>query len=191
MTEESLTARLNRWAGEGGEALNELFPEIYDELHLLARSHLSRSRHSGVTLQPTVLVNEAYLRLSSHTVKPFADRQEFFALASRLIRHILVDHVRRRLSQKRGGDVAIVPLQQADTATGSPQTGAAPLDLLSLNQALERLESQFPAQARVIELRFFGGLTQPEIAETLNLSLSTVERHWSVGKRRLATFLAS
>lgn len=186
-----LTAHLERWAKEGREGLDEIFPRIYDEMHSLARIHLGRygrGRSEGVTLQPTVLVHEAYLRLSEHSVTPFANRQEFFAFASKVIRHVLVDHVRNRSRVKRGGELERIPLE---SVMGRAETGGLdPSGLLGLDQALRRLQSSHPEQARVVEMRFFGGLTHSEIAEVSGVSLATVERQWSIGKRRLAHLLS-
>lgn len=189
MKDSDLTAELNRWAAEGSGALNDLLPKVYDELRSLARAHLSRS--SSATLQPTVLVHEAYLRLIGHAVEPFADRREFFALSSRLIRHILVDHIRMRQSRKRGGDLSLISMDGAGGEALDRASAEPVVDLLALHQALEHLEAKHPVQARVVELRFFGGLTFPEVAETVGLSLATVERHWSFGRRRLGALLGA
>ncbi|MDA8016838.1 MAG: ECF-type sigma factor [Thermoanaerobaculia bacterium] len=156
----------------------------------LALAHLrSLEVGRGGTLQPTVLVNEAYLRLSDRLPAPFANRREFFAFASRVLRHILVDYVRQRSRQKRGGAMQRVTLEAARGAA-APK-GVATIDLLSLHQALDRLETSHPDHARVVELRFFGGLTHKEIADVSGSSLSTVERQWSVGKRRLALLMSA
>lgn len=129
-----LTDSINRWARDGATALDAFFPQVYDELRALARAHLDRAgqRHRP-TLQPTVLVNEAYLRLNRRDVRPFANRREFFAFASRIIRHILVDHVRHRLRDKRGAGAERVSLDAVvDVADRSG--GLDPLDLLELHQ---------------------------------------------------------
>ncbi len=184
-----LTQLLNRWVRNGNTALDALFPRIYAEMRSLAMAHLKKQDHPrDVTLQPTALVNEAYLRLSNHKALPFENRREFFAFASRVMRHILIDYIRQQSRDKRGGSATRVVLDLA-SASAAP-TGMAAIDLLSLHQALGRLETSHPDQARVVELRFFGGLTHREIADVSGFSLATVERQWSVGKRRLASLLS-
>ena len=179
-----ITELLDRWARKEPEALHDLIPAVYEELHRLASGHLARQA-PGVTLQPTVLVHEAYLRLARHRAAPFVNRQQFFAFASRVIRHLLVDHIRGRLRGKRGGGVDLHLEDIAEVAP--PRDGGLDAEtLLAIDQVLARLESTDPRQARIVELRFFAGLTHPEIAEVLDLSVATVERHWRVGKRRLA-----
>jgi RNA polymerase sigma factor (TIGR02999 family) len=181
-----VTQLLSRWAEEGPAALHALMPAVYQELRRLARHHLA-DRQAGESLQPTGLVNEAYLHLQACAPAVFVNRHQFYAFASRLLRHILVDGLRRRGRQKRGGDRPAIDFSEN---LASPARLPGPELLIDLDRALEKLEELAPEQARVVELRFFAGLTQLEISEVLDLSVATVERHWAAGKRRLARYLA-
>ena len=149
----------------------KLFASIYAELHKLAASQL-RKEQPGHTLQATALANEAYLRLSGAERMPTDDREHLCAIASRTMRQILVDHARRRQSAKRGGGQAHSPLD-AFVLAASDQ-----VDLVELDMALERLQQLDPREANVVELRFFAGLTVPEIARALGVSVATIERDW-------------
>ncbi|MEM8994640.1 MAG: ECF-type sigma factor [Acidobacteriota bacterium] len=180
-----LTQLLEDWRRDGREGLDSAVPMIYDELHRLARHHLSGAGGMS-TLQPTVLVHEAYLRLTESRPQAFAGRRQFFAYASRIIRHILVDHIRAKQSHKRGAG-QVVTLAAVDEGRG--QEGLSPEMLLAVHGALNRLEAVDARQASIVEMKFFGGMRQSEIAEALAISLPTVERHWSAGRRRLALFL--
>lgn len=176
-----ITRLLDKWAAQGDEGLNELVPLVFEELHRLADHHLARVGPMP-TLQPTALVNEAYLRFKSSQIRGFADRVHFFAFASQVIRGVLVDHARARQTRKRGGEEARVPLSEALGV----RSGLDIETVLGLDQALTRLEASHPRQSRVLELHLFGGLTLDEITEVLELSRSTVERDWALGRRRLA-----
>ena len=179
-----VTQLLLDWRQGDAQALEQLAPVVYNELRRLARGFM-RGERAGHVLQTTALVHEAYLRLARHRAAPFVNRQQFFAFASRVIRHLLVDHIRGRLRGKRGGGVDLHLEDIAEVAP--PRDGGLDAEtLLAIDQVLARLESTDPRQARIVELRFFAGLTHPEIAEVLDLSVATVERHWRVGKRRLA-----
>lgn len=177
---------LRAWADEGDrQALDRLLPLVLDELRRLAAYQFKR-QGSGHTLQPTALVHEAYLRLVGSEARGFENRHQVFALASRLIRDVLVDHARAKRAQKRGGERQRVPLLQAlGIAEGSDSAA-----VLAVHQALERLEALDSRQGRVVELRFFGGLTLAEVASVLELPLATVERDWSVARRWLAREIA-
>ena len=154
-------------------AVDALFAVVYDELHGLANNCL-RGRQRGNTLQPTALVHEAYLRLIRQDLSsPAADRKHFLALAARAMRAIIVDHARARYSQKRGGGRQRVPLDDALAQFEDRCT-----DLLALDEALTELSEMDPRQSRIVELRFFGGLNEQEVAELLSVSLRTVEREW-------------
>ncbi|MEX2219013.1 MAG: sigma-70 family RNA polymerase sigma factor, partial [Phycisphaerales bacterium] len=171
-----LTILLAR-AGRGdAAATDELFPLVYEELRTLAASHLSHER-AGHTLQPTALVNEAYLRLigpaGSDADISWDSRAHFFGAASRAIRRILTDHARTRNRDKRGGGCARIPIDGVDLA--APETG---VDLVALDEALTRLAALDEQKARVVELRFFGGLTEEQAARVLGVSPSTVTRDW-------------
>lgn len=182
-----VTALLWDWAQAREGALDRLLPIVMDDLRRLALHHLA-GEGAHHTLQPTDLIHETYLRLVRSKIEGFDSRAHFFAFASRLIREILVDHARARGRRKRGGEFNHTSLDAAAELALSPS-----LDLdtvLTVDQALAQLEEQDPRQSKVAELRFFAGLTLPEIAEIMNLSLATVERLWSVGRRRLARALA-
>lgn len=157
-----------------------LFPVVYDRLRSLARRHLAVER-SDHTLQPTALVHEAYVKLADQADARIASRTQFVAIASQAMRRILVDHARARAAEKRGGGRTLVTL--ADGVSG---VAARSLDLLALDRALTRLAELDDRQARVVELRFFGGLEIDEVAEALEVSRATVIRDWRVARAFLA-----
>ncbi len=156
---------------------------LYDELRAVARRDLAGER-AGHTLQPTALVNEAWLRLFTGQDGAFENRAHFFAAASTAIRRVLADHARRRQADKRGGGNRRVPLE--DIEAGEPVRSE---DVLALDEALERLAGFAPVQARIVEMRFFGGMTTPELARALDLSESTIERHWRLARAWLRSEL--
>jgi RNA polymerase sigma factor (TIGR02999 family) len=168
-----VTGLLLAWSKGDRGALDALVPHVYGELRRQADRYLRRQR-SGHTLQATALVHEAFLRLVDQTNVSFHDRAHFFAVASRAMRQILVDHARRRHTDKRGGDATRLVLEDG-TASVQPRG----VDLIALDDALERLEALDPGQARLVELRFFGGLTVEETAVVLACSPATVKRAWS------------
>jgi RNA polymerase sigma factor (TIGR02999 family) len=174
-----VTALLQAW-GEGDEvALERLLPVVHDELRRLARRYMA-GEHQGHTLQATALVNEAYLRLVDvHKVR-WQNRAHFFAMSARLMRRILVDSARARHYQKRGGGAQQVSLDEALVVSEEPGQ-----DLVALNDALEALATHDERKSRVVELRFFGGLTVDETAEVLKVSPETVMRDWGFAKRWL------
>lgn len=153
--------------------VDELFAIAYDELRHAARQRLRRHR-AGETIDTTVLVHEAYLRMAEQTRARWADRAHFLAVASRAMRFVLVDHVRARSAQKRGGGAEVVGLADVQVAVES-----RPADLLALHDALERLGGYSARLAELIEYRFFGGLTYEEIARVTGLSVPTVKRDWT------------
>ncbi|MGE5836719.1 MAG: sigma-70 family RNA polymerase sigma factor [Acidobacteriota bacterium] len=157
-------------------ASDRLSPVIYGELRRLAASYLRRER-PGHTLQPTALVHEAYVRLLDQRKVDWSNRAQFMGLAAVMMRRILVNHARDRVAGKRGGGAEHVPLTLV--AEG---IGAAEVDLLDLNEALERLSKSDPRKGRIVELKFFAGLTTDEIAETLDISAATVERDWKFAR---------
>jgi RNA polymerase sigma-70 factor (ECF subfamily) len=167
-----VTILLDRASSGDAAATEELFPLVYDELRTLAASFLAHEK-AGHTLQPTALVNEAYMRLVGPGDVTWDSRAHFFGAAARAIRRILTDHARSRGRQKRGGGAGRVPLEDAALVTDGPN-----LDLLSLDEALTRLSVLDAQKARVVELRFFGGLTEEETARALAVSVSTVTRDW-------------
>lgn len=157
---------------------------VYGELRRLARAQLGRLP-PGKTLQPTALVNEAWLRLAGKDVDDAASRREFIGLAARAMRDILVEDARRKAARKRGGDWRRADPEQLVLATESP-----PEELLALNEALDELERQQPRRARIVQLRFFAGLTEEETAEALELSERTVRREWRLARLWLFERLA-
>ena len=158
------------------EAAAQLIPLVYDELLRMADRYMRRERE-GHTLQTTALVHEAYLKLVEQRSVPWQSRAHFFGIAAQLMRRILIDHARGHLREKRGGGLQIVPLDEALVL--SPQN---PLALIELDSALEKLSALDARQAKIVELRFFGGLTVEESAEVLGVSAKTVKRDWSVAK---------
>ena len=166
------------------QSADSLLPIVYQELRRLAASYLRRER-PGQTLQPTALVHEAYLRLLKDRPERWQNRAHFCAIAAHSMRQILIERARARDAQKRGGGQPRVTLDEALVAGQEPT-----VDLVALDLALERLAAIDPAQARLVELRFFGGLTVEETAEEMNISPATVKRHWAVARAWLARELA-
>ena len=164
-------------ASQGDDrALSQLMPLVYDELRRLARGYLGRER-PGQTLQPTALVNEAYLRLVKDTPQRWETRAHFVAIAAISMRQILIERARARDAQKRGGDRVRVTLNE-----GLVAEPARSVDLLAVDDALTKLAAIDPQQAKLVEFRFFGGLTIAESAEVLGISPATVKRHWAMAK---------
>jgi RNA polymerase sigma factor (TIGR02999 family) len=162
------------------QSLETLLPIVYQELRRLAAAYLRRERQ-GYTLQPTALVHEAYLRLLKDKPGRWQNRAHFCAIAAHSMRQILIERARARDARKRGGERQRVTLDEALVGGGERS-----IDLIALDQALERLEALDPEQARLVELRFFGGLTIEETAEAMNISPATVKRHWTVACAWLA-----
>ena len=179
-----ITRLLQAWAGGDQAALEQLAPLIYGELHRMARRHMRRER-TGNTLQTTALVNETFVRLVDVKNVRWQDRAHFFAIAGRLMRRILVDRARARAAGKRGGDVACVNLDESLDAV--PDRGA---ELIRLDESLDALAQLDPRKARVVEMRFFGGLNVEEIAEVLRISSRSVMRDWSLARAWLVRELA-
>jgi RNA polymerase sigma-70 factor (ECF subfamily) len=184
----AVTELLRKWQHGDRVALDQLIPLVYDELHRIASRHLAREWQRG-SLQTTALVNEAYLRLVVQRRVDWQNRAQFFAIASQLIRRILVDGARRRRRDKRGGDAARVPIDTQLTLA-APDEGGDPIDVIAVDRALQRLESTDADLARLVELRFFGGMTVEETAEVLRVSPATVKRDWAVAKALLYRDLA-
>jgi RNA polymerase sigma-70 factor (ECF subfamily) len=173
---EGITQLLKRWSSGDAKALEQLMPLVYEELHRIAESYLRRERREH-TLQPTALVNELYLKFFDQHSMSWQNRAQFFGVAAQFMRRILVDHARAHYSSKRGGDRYCVSLKNI------PAFGAQPdADLLALHDVLNHLEEIDPDQARIVELRFFGGLTIKETAEVMHISHATVEREWRTAK---------
>ncbi len=171
-----VTRLLSQWSGGDKSALDRLIPLVYAELHRLAASYLGRERKDH-TLQSTALVHEAYLRLVGRANVDFRDRAHFMGVAAQVIRAILVDHARARGAAKRGAGAVRVTL---DENVALPDPGA--VDLMALEEALRTLSRIDPQQERIVELRFFGGMTNEEAAELLGVSVSTVKREWILAK---------
>jgi RNA polymerase sigma factor (TIGR02999 family) len=171
-----VTTLLIDWSQGDRSALDRLMPLVYDELRHLASRYMSHE-DPGHTLQSTALVHEAYLKLIDQQRVQWKNRAQFFGVAAQIIRRILVDHARTAKAQKRGGEARKLSL---DETAGIPER--RDLDLIALDDALAALASLDPQQSRVIELRFFGGLTVEETAEALNISPATVKRDWVTAK---------
>jgi len=170
-----VTRLLVAWGQGDQQALEQLTPLVYKELRRLAQWHLNGER-PGHTLQATALVNEAYLRLVDINQIQWQDRAHFFAMAARQMRRILIDAARARGNQKRGADVRKVSLTQGLSVPDRPE------DLIALDEALEALGEIDERRVRVVEMRFFGGLSVDEVAEVLKVSADTVKRDWKLAK---------
>ena len=157
------------------EAAERLWPLLYDELRRLAAAKLAREA-AGQTLQPTALVHEAWLRLGGPDQRTWQNRAHFFAVSAQLMRRILVDYARKVATAKRGGGRLVALEEGMDVPTDEPET------LLGIDEALDGLARMDPRQARVVELRFYGGLTVEEVAEVMGISPATVKREWSVAR---------
>ena len=173
---ESITQLLTEWRDGDKTALDRLIPLVYEELRRLAHHYLRRER-PGYTLQTTALVNEAYLRLVDHKGMRWQNRAHFYAVAAQAMRRILVDHARSRDAAKRGGGANLIGLDEAATAA---QMQAA--NLLALNEALNQLALIDKRKSRIVELRYFGGMSVEETAEVIGVSPVTVMREWSSAK---------
>jgi len=171
-----VTQWLLDWGRNDKQGLDQMLPVVYDELHRLAARYLSREA-TGHTLQPTALVHEAYLRLVDQRRVDWRNRAQFLGLAASMMRRILVNHARDRAARKRGGGAQQVSLSLLESPSGRPD-----IDLIALEEALGRLAALDERKSRVVELKFFGGLTAEEIAEVLQVSDATVEREWAFAR---------
>lgn len=168
---------LREWSGGNRQALEDLMPLVYDELHKQAARFLRRER-AGHTLQTTALIHETYIKLIDQREVNWESRAHFFAIAASLMRRILVDYARRKNRNKRGGANLNLTLEEAALVAGKEKS----VDLMALDEALTRLEKIDEQQARVVELRYFGGMTLEETAEALKISRTTVADDWSMAK---------
>lgn len=174
-----VTRLLHEWRGGRHDALDRLMPLVYDELHVIASRHMAREWRPG-PMQTTALVNEAYLKLVDQRSVEWQNRAHFFAIAATVMRRILVDNARREQRAKHGGGLLAVSLE--DAAAETPAVTVDAVDTLALDSALTKLEALDPAQARIVEMRFFGGLTVDETAEVVGTSAATVKREWALAK---------
>jgi RNA polymerase sigma factor (TIGR02999 family) len=174
--EHEITQLLAQWREGNQSALDDLYPLVYDELHRLARRYMSRER-KGHTLQTTALINEAYVRLVDQKNVPWANRSHFFAISAQIMRRILIDHARRHQYAKRGGGARQVSLEEAATVVPDQSE-----ELLRLDEALKSLAEMDPRRSQVVELRYFGGLNNEEIAGVLHISENTVTRDWNMAR---------
>ena len=175
-TRDSVTLLLGKMAnGEEGAAA-QLIPMVYDELRRLAGGYMRRER-TDHTLQPTALVHEAYMKLVEQRSVDWQSRAHFFGIAAQMMRRILIDHARGHLRDKRGGGVIPVPID--DELVFAPEQSS---ELVRLDESLERLAKIDPRQSKIVELRFFGGLTVEQTADVLGISAKTVKRDWSMAK---------
>jgi RNA polymerase sigma factor (TIGR02999 family) len=183
--EPGITQLLMAWSDGRREALDDLIPLVYEDLRRVAAGYM-RQEAAGHALQPTALVHEAYVRLIDQKQVKWRNRAHFFGVAAGMMRRILVDHARRRRADKRGGDWERVTLEENDVAAEGPRE----IDVLTLHDSLERLATFDPQQARIVELRYFGGLTIEEAAEVVGVSPATVVREWTIAKAWLRVDLS-
>jgi RNA polymerase sigma factor (TIGR02999 family) len=182
--ENSITVLLRRVAAGDRGAEHDLIEQVYPDLHAMAKLHFRFERPQH-TLQPTALVNEVYVRLIGDSTAEWNDRAHFYAVASRVMRQVLIDHARRVCSQKRGGNARHVPLDEAIVISRDRC-----VDLLRLDEALDALEKVNPRLVQVVVDRYFGDMTQEEIAETLGVSSRTVKRDWEFARAWLQEWLS-
>jgi RNA polymerase sigma factor (TIGR02999 family) len=173
----AVTELLIAWSDGRRDALEDLMPLVYADLRRVAAGYMQREL-VGHPLQPTALVHEAYVRLIDQRQVKWRNRAHFFGVAASMMRRILVDHARRRRAEKRGGDWERVTMTEHDVAAEDPRE----IDVLALHESLERLATFDPQQARIVELRYFGGLTIDETAEVAGISPATVVREWTIAK---------
>lgn len=184
---ENVTQLLLRLTGGDSNVLDEILPLIYDELRVLAGKYLSREYRKNHTLQPTALVHEAYLRLVNQKAVNWESRSHFFGAAANLMRQILVDHARRHTAEKRGGEFEKMQLEESILIGSNDKS----FELLALNDALDELAKIDEQKSKIVELRYFGGLSVEETAKVLGVSEVTVKRHWRVARAWLYDRLKS
>jgi RNA polymerase sigma factor (TIGR02999 family) len=181
---DAITSLLQRWRHGDKAAMDDILPIVYEELRRLARARLKAD--PAQSLQATALVHEVYLRLVDRACTRILDRTHFFALAARVMRQVIADHARRRMAGKRGGGVTIIGIDDA-----MPVANTRGIDVVALDEALAQLNSFDERLCRIVELKFFAGLTIDETAQALDLSTATVEREWTVAKAWLHQRLSS
>jgi RNA polymerase sigma factor (TIGR02999 family) len=190
-----VTRLLRAWAGGDASALDALWPQVYDDLKQLARRQLARERGDH-TLQRTALVNEAFIRLSGQHSVEWLNRQQFLSLASKIMRRVLVDYARQRGRQRRGHGAERLSLSDTHAALEVEQAQASNfsddnVDVVGIDAALTKLEQIDAPQSRIVELRYFGGLTLEETADVTGISVATVKREWAMARAWLKRELAS
>jgi RNA polymerase sigma factor (TIGR02999 family) len=181
--DSDITLLLDRWSDGDEAALNELLPLLYTELRRTAGAYMA-SQRAGHTLQPTALVNEAFMRMGAPADNPFKNRSHFLAAAAQAMRHLLIDHARKKQADKRFDHLNRVTMIEAALPSGAQE-----VDVLELNEALERLKAVSPRQEQVVVLRYFGGMSQEEVADVLDVSVPTVARDWRVARLLLYDWL--
>ena len=174
--QHQITQLLAEWSDGNQSALDKLYPLVYEELHRLARRYMSRER-KGHTLQTTALINEAYVRLVDQRNVHWANRSHFFAISAQIMRRILIDHARRHAYAKRGGGAQQVSLEEVAVVAREQSS-----EILRLDEALKILAKMDPRRCHVVELRYFGGLSNEEIAGVLKVSENTVTRDWNLAR---------
>jgi RNA polymerase sigma-70 factor, ECF subfamily len=184
-TPSDVTQLLREWSRGDQSVVDQLTPLVYSELRRLADGYMRRERPDH-TLQPTALIHEAYIRLIQQSQPEWHSRSHFFRFAAHLMRQILVDHARTRRAEKRGGDAERVPFDEMAIAAVSEA-----VDVLAIDEALERMASFDPRKAQILELKFFGGMTEDEIAEALGISVRTLGRELRLAKAWMAQTLVS
>ena len=172
-----ITKLLQKWSNGNRDALDELMPLVYTELHKQAAYYL-RNERTEHTLQTTALINEAYLKLIDQTEIDWKNRMQFFAFAAKVMRHILVDHARTKNREKRGGEILKISLEEA----GEIAIDDREIDFMALDEALKRLEEIDEQQVRIVELRYFSGLSLEAAADVLKISRATAARDWRVAR---------
>ena len=190
LSPQTVTQWLLKWRGGDESALNDLSGLVYEDLHRLAQNYLRRERPDH-TLQATGLVHEAYLQLHELQHIDWKNRAQFIAVVAQVMRHVLVDHARERAAQKRGGGAMKLPISRAERVVAESE-----VDLVELNDALERLAKESPRKAKVVELYYFGGLSAKEIAEVLSadgtsISQRTVENDLKIARAKLHGWLTN
>ena len=183
-----ITRLLRDWRSGDREALDRLIPLVYDELRVIASRHMSREWR-GAAIQTTALVNEAYMKLAGQRNVDWQNRAHFFAIAARVMRRILLDDARWRMREKRGGDLPTIEIESLSMS--APDAPVDAVDLIAIDRALRELERLDADQARIVELRFFGGMTVEETGEVLGISPATVKREWALAKGWLHRMLTT
>lgn len=180
-----ITLLLQAASRQGSHARDELFKSVYEELRRMAAARMAREA-AGQTLQPTALVHEAWLQLVREGERTWENRAHFFGAAADAMRRILIDAARRKSARKRGGELERLDIEHLDLAQATPDE-----EVLLINEALKNLERDDPDRARIVVLKFFGGLTNREVSETLGISERSVEREWAAAKVRLFQWIRS